>query len=64
MDYAKFMEEVEERRAEIVRLRHKGWTLQQIGDKYQISAERVRQVLASPRSKKIADAYADENVSR
>lgn len=46
MDYAKFIEEVREREAQIGRLRKNGLTLQEIGDRFEISAERVRQILA------------------
>ena len=46
MDYVKFMEEVRQREAEIGTLRNKGLTLQEIGDRFDISAERVRQILA------------------
>lgn len=45
MDYAKFMAEVRVREGEMVRLRKQGLTLQEIGKKYQITAERVRQIL-------------------
>jgi DNA-directed RNA polymerase sigma subunit (sigma70/sigma32) len=45
MDYERFMAEVRAREEDIRELRRQGETLQQIGDKYGISAERVRQIL-------------------
>jgi DNA-directed RNA polymerase sigma subunit (sigma70/sigma32) len=45
MDYERFMEEVRSREKDMVELRRKGMTLQQIGDRYQITAERVRQIV-------------------
>jgi DNA-directed RNA polymerase sigma subunit (sigma70/sigma32) len=56
MDYEKFMEEVRLREKDIVRLRHKGMTYLQIANKYQITAERVRQILVRTNPQKTGRA--------
>lgn len=38
------------KKEEIVKLRHQGWTLQKIGDKYGLSRERIRQLLKNKRN--------------
>lgn len=43
--YQEYLKGIGQRQKEIVDLRHQKWTLKQIGDKFQISAERVRQIL-------------------
>ena len=54
LDYLKYMECVKKRRAEIVRLRKNNWTLKQIGEKMEITAERVRQILLAEEAKKLS----------
>lgn len=50
--YSKYLKEIERRRAEIVLLRQAKWTLKEIGSKFDISAERVRQVLLAAKKAK------------
>jgi len=46
------MELLEERNKDIVELRKNRWKLREIGLKYNISRERVRQILRSEKQKK------------
>jgi len=45
MDYKNFMKQVNKRRSDMAKLRKKGLTFKQIGDKYKVSAQRVQQIL-------------------
>jgi DNA-directed RNA polymerase sigma subunit (sigma70/sigma32) len=60
MDYERFMAEVRKREAEMRVLRKNGMTLLQIGNKYNITAERVRQILLRTPAKKTPSAARHE----
>jgi DNA-directed RNA polymerase sigma subunit (sigma70/sigma32) len=57
--HTKYMQGVRRRREEIVRLREISWTLKEIGEKFDISAERVRQILLSASKEKAAKIAAE-----
>jgi DNA-directed RNA polymerase sigma subunit (sigma70/sigma32) len=59
--HTKYMQDVRRRRDEIVRLREINWTLKEIGERMNISAERVRQILlAAEKASKVPAEVADE----